>query len=581
MDELFKNYSISDTVDTLEKYKYSGGIFSGKFAKQFFIVLLTNLTTLILLTVDGFVVSRFEGTDALNSVGLFNPFLLVIGAITLILASGVNVVLSKSFGLGSRELIEKIYRAVFILSIVFIIGLTVIQIPVSKIMIGIYAVSPEIKHMMTMYSVGLIIANSVSVVNTVTSYMLIASGHVKNMLKLAILESSLNLILDLVFVALCGMGVMGAGLGTAISCTVRGAVAVVLVQKSLKVFPLKKIECRSEMKDMISNGIPGATIQLMTAITSYAVSNIIVYLGNMEAVTVISVCGIGGSIATMIASSFVQTGNSMVGILMGSEDWEVAKGLGQQILIGCTAAVGAFVLFTILFPQVLFGFYGVKDYSDFQIFSVRLYMLRFVTFAIVRCLSNMCVYCGKKRASILMSVLEAVLLVPTLILLDLVSHDLLFLSYTICGIIASCLLQIILSKTLNRKISEEKNVSRVHFCFDSSDSTDISAKLNEFLLEHDVPGNIAYRIAVVCEELGAYAGKGTKDKNINVFLSIKICEDSILMFYLDDSIPAVIDDKIKGTDLVIGNYHLLEAMSSELTYQNVSGFNNFIIRFDR
>lgn len=52
------------------------------------------------------------------------------------------------------------------------------------------------------------------------------------------------------------------------------------------------------------------------------------------------------------------------------------------------------------------------------------------------------------------------------------------------------------------------------------------------------------------------------------------------VFYLDDSGPAILNKKLKGTDLILGNYNLIESIASEFIYQNVSGYNIFIIKFN-
>lgn len=333
IENLFVNKSIYDTVDTLEKYKYSGKVFTNKYVTQFLVVLLTNLTTLILITIDGFVAAHFIGEDALNSVNLLNPFVLIMGAVTIFLAGGVNIVLSKTYGIGSKELKQKIFRAVVLLTVIFMVGETILQIPVSYFMINSYMVDQEIKSMMELYVIGMIITNTVSIINTVCSYIFIASGKTKILLKLAILESSLHIVFDLFLVVVLNMGILGAGLGTAISCTIRGIVSIIFVQRILGIFPIAKVNCRTEMKDILFNGFPLMVRQLLISLAVYAINMYIVFCDiGLEAVTVISVCAFGGSVAIMIINSFVQASNSIIGILVGSADWEIVRDLGRKII---------------------------------------------------------------------------------------------------------------------------------------------------------------------------------------------------------------------------------------------------------
>ena len=102
-----------------------------------------------------------------------------------------------------------------------------------------------------------------------------------------------------------------------------------------------------------------------------------------------------------------------------------------------------------------------------------------------------------------------------------------------------------------------------------------------YLQSNNASGKDAYRLALVCEELGAYAANGENGDKLHIFLSVKIFDEYIRVLYLDDSESAILNKKLTATDLIIGNYNLIESMASEFTYQNVSGFNNFIMKFDR
>ncbi len=580
MEGLFINKGLYDTAETLEQYKYSEKIFFNRYLKQFFVLLATNLSTLVLLTVDGLIVSLFVGKDALNSVNLLSPFTLICGALVQLIAS-VNIVLSKAYGLGSEEKKKRVFRAIVLLTGGFTVAITLLQIPVSYLMINAYSVKQELKDMMQLYIVGIIIANSVSVVSTVCTYILIASGRVKVLLKLAVLESSLNLLLDLLFVSVCKMGILGAGLGTAVSCTVRCVAAVILVQKTVKVFPTEKIECRSEMKDILSNGVPSMITNLMISATGYVMNVLIASRGTLEAVTVISVCSMGCSVANMMSISFVQAGNSIMGLLVGSEDWETVKSMEKKMLRLSSALISAFVLLFVLFPQVMFRIYGISGYSDVQILSVRLYMLKCVPAAVVCNLSNICVYCGAKKEAAATSVLEALLLVPVFFALDYLNHNLIFLCYALCGMVSIFILYTVFNKSIRKKIIKTNDYSGIHFCFKGSEANEVSEKIYHYLQSNGATGKDSYRLALVCEELGAYAEKYGNADQLHIFLAVKIFETYIHVFYLDDSEPAFLNKKLKATNLILGNYNLVESMASEFTYQNVSGYNNFIMKFDR
>lgn len=165
--------------------------------------------------------------------------------------------------------------------------------------------------------------------------------------------------------------------------------------------------------------------------------------------------------------------------------------------------ISVFVLIIVLFPQILFEFYDINEYTDFQFNSVRMYMLRFITFAIICNLSNMCIYCGKQKISIVANFLEVLLVVPIAFFLEKINQNLIFLCYVLSGIVPIIILAVTVSKTLNIKIEEDKMLySRIHFCLKVSEANEVSEKLYKYLVENNIVKKVAYKLSLVCEELG-------------------------------------------------------------------------------
>lgn len=570
-----------ELFEQLGKYKYSGKIFIKRYLKQFFAILFSNMTSIIFLLVDGWVVSLFVGEDALNSVNLLSPLTMFTGAMTLLLSTGANIVLSKMNGRGaSEEKKNKLFRAIVLMTWVFTVGVAILQIPIAYLMISGYSVSAEIKSMMSLYAVGIIISESASVVSTLCTYIFTASGKVKVLLKLTILESILNLILDFVFVKFCNMGIFGAGLGTAITCVARAVISAMLVKKDVKTFSTKRIKCTDEIKEILSNGVPAMATQLLTFVTGYLMNVVMIASGNMEVVTVVSVCGIGKTVSSMLFLSFVQSGNSIIGILVGSENWEVAKKLQNSILTLSVATVGTLVMIIVIFPQILFSFYNINNYTNFQYISIRLYMLAFIPGAVVRTLENMCIYCEKKKVTVITNILKTILLIVLFIVLDRINHNLAFLCYAMSSLVSVVILSIVLKKALKEKMSTSAMQSKMIFCFKGSEANQVSEEIFKFLKNNGASGKETYKLALACEELGAYAASGENGERLHIFLSVQTFDKYVRVIYLDDSEPATLNKKFTN-DSIIENYNLIENMASEFTYQNVSGFNNFIMKFDK
>lgn len=73
------------------------------FKRLLFVQLMVSSIAILGNTIDGVIVARLLGTDAIAACGLLNPFIIVAAAISDIIASGTQVVCSKSIGADEKE----------------------------------------------------------------------------------------------------------------------------------------------------------------------------------------------------------------------------------------------------------------------------------------------------------------------------------------------------------------------------------------------------------------------------------------------------------------------------------------------
>lgn len=59
-------------------------------------MIMTNLSVLLLVSVDGLVVGNFDGMDALSSVNIFYPVSLTIGALSVMAGVGISTSISTA-----------------------------------------------------------------------------------------------------------------------------------------------------------------------------------------------------------------------------------------------------------------------------------------------------------------------------------------------------------------------------------------------------------------------------------------------------------------------------------------------------
>ena len=144
--------------------------------------------------------------------------------------------------------------------VVSAVAMSIIQIPLVYLIIASYGLSPEMNYTTWLYAIGVMISTPFGLVSTVGVYQLQIVGKMKVLMWLSAAEGLINLALDLFFVGVLHMGVIGAGLGTACANVVRSTATVIYLVKKTDMFRTNGVKARwSDVKEIISCGMPEAS----------------------------------------------------------------------------------------------------------------------------------------------------------------------------------------------------------------------------------------------------------------------------------------------------------------------------------
>lgn len=237
-------------------------------------LLLGNFFQLMYNTIDSIVVGNYVGKTALAAVGASTPIINLLIAFFQGLATGAGVIVSRYYGARKIEEESKAIHSFLLFSILFGILLSLLG----------YVLSPMILRWMNtpadyyndadgylaVYFLG---ATFLTVYNAGTG-ILQAVGDSKNPLYFLIATSILNIFLDLLFVKIFGMGVVGAALATIISECISMLLVLALLLRVNKEYrvSLKKLKIDfSILKKIVEIGV-SAGLQGMIV----SVSNVIV-----------------------------------------------------------------------------------------------------------------------------------------------------------------------------------------------------------------------------------------------------------------------------------------------------------------
>lgn len=253
----------------------------GNIAKQLFFfsipLILGNLLQQLYNTADSIVVGNFVGSNALAAVGSGTVLINLIIAFSQGTAVGAGVVIAQYIGAKHKEKLSEAVHTSVAIALIIGAALSLFGVLFSKTLL-IWMKTPkevlsESVVYLRIYFAGLIF----NVIYNMAAGIMNAAGNSKRSLRYLAYASVTNIILDLLFVGLLKMGIMGAALATDISQLLSSVLSMLFlmrVNEDYKV-TLKKIKLHKESaKKIIRVGLPTGLQN-----TVISISNVLVQSG--------------------------------------------------------------------------------------------------------------------------------------------------------------------------------------------------------------------------------------------------------------------------------------------------------------
>ena len=168
-------------------------------------------------TADTLIVGNFVGTNALAAVGATGPFVNLLVGLFVGLCSGAGVVIAQSWGAHDPDAVDRQVHTALVLSAAVGALLTVLGLvtaaPIMRLLGTPDEILPDAALYLRIYFLGMI----PQMLYNMGTNILRAIGDSKRPLYFLIAASLVNIVLDVVFIAVFGWGVMGAALATVLS----------------------------------------------------------------------------------------------------------------------------------------------------------------------------------------------------------------------------------------------------------------------------------------------------------------------------------------------------------------------------
>lgn len=301
--------------------------------------------------VDTAVVGRYLGAEMLAAVGATGSVNFLIIGLCLGLCSGFAIPIAQAFGAKDEARVRSnVWHAVIlsaVLSVVFAVLATVFCKPLLRLM----NTPEEIIDSSAAYISIIFAAIPCCILYNMASGILRSLGDSRTPVIFLVLASLVNIALDLFLILVCGMGVAGAAVATAISQLISGLGCVIVMIRRFPILRMSREDRQFSLtraKEMLGVGLPMGLQFSITAIGSVMVQWSVNGLG-VDAVAAVSAAGKLSAFFVCVFDALSSTMATFSGQNMGARKLDrVHQGLRAASILGigyCVCALGLVLAF--------------------------------------------------------------------------------------------------------------------------------------------------------------------------------------------------------------------------------------------
>lgn len=265
-------------------------------AKSLFLFSLPSIIGMVFMNlytmVDGMFVSRFVGTDALSAINIVFPIIMTVIAISTMLSTGGNAIISKKMGERKENEARKDFSTIVFISIALSVIISILSFIFINPLLKFLGANDSIYNYCFNYAVISLIFLPATMFSVVFQTFFITIGKANLGLTFTIIGGISNVILDYVFIKVLNFGISGAAIATGIGYSIPGllGLAYFIFNRKNSLYIVKtKIFNLKLLSETCINGSSEMVSSLSASIVTLLFNNILMKLIGVDGVAAVTV----------------------------------------------------------------------------------------------------------------------------------------------------------------------------------------------------------------------------------------------------------------------------------------------------
>lgn len=319
-------------------------------------LILGNLFQQLYNTVDSIIVGNYIGSEALAAVGSSGSLINLLIGFCIGASAGAGVVIAQFYGAQDREGVRKAVHTTIAIAIAAGAVLTVVGIVATPILLKAMGTPQEVFDQASIYLKVYFGGILFSVVYNMSAGILNAVGNSKRSLVYLMIAATSNIFLDLLFVVVLKMGIVGAAIATDISQLLSCIFIILFLVRSEDVYriKLKDIRCYDNLLGKILKiGLPTGVQNIVISLSNVIVQSSVNSFGAVAMAGFAAYIKVDG-FNILPVLSFSMAATTFVGQNVGAGRLDrVKKGMYVSVAMGIIYTVCTGILLLTFAPQVI------------------------------------------------------------------------------------------------------------------------------------------------------------------------------------------------------------------------------------
>ena len=410
---------------------------STQFSRFLWSSVLITLSGCLGNVVDGIIVGNLIGQDGVSAINLSKPVAQLYMTLNLLLGMGASMIVGNVLGKKDLRRVNYVFTLAIIINMAIGLSFTLIGLSANGSVARLLCDNDLLLKQSEDYLLPMLLGAPAYMMMWTLSTMVSVDGSPRLVSMAIVIDNAVNLLLDLVFISLCGWGITGSSTATVVGHLVGFAIMLRHFRYKNNNLHLSLKHDQPEFLNILSQGAPLAVASVcLTLLLLTANTTVLSTLGR-SGIFAFAVCMNLLQIYNLFVAGTCRTLQSLGAIQAGSGNNEAFSLVVHKSLRFITIAMGITCLLVLIWPESITLLFGADDAASTIECNraLRIFALSFIPFCYIYVLMIVYKLYGHHRMALFISFALSLTVIPVLWLMARTMPQYIWYSYLVAYLI--------------------------------------------------------------------------------------------------------------------------------------------------